>query len=107
MKGLKLEWTLATSACVLATVFVMLLARPLDPLAYGGESVTPASDGIGVMTLGTGDGPDHRPTECVYLLDNRNETLMVYAVENAGTNRNLVLRSVESLPNLFRAARPR
>ncbi|MSR44335.1 MAG: hypothetical protein EXS15_03125 [Phycisphaerales bacterium] len=106
-RAAKLEWSLATSACVLATVLVMSLLNPLNPAARAGDSVMPSAHGIGVMTLPTGEGPDSRPTECVYLLDNRNETLMIYAVDTVGTGRVLALRWVESLSGLFRSARPR
>ncbi|MEI6879090.1 MAG: hypothetical protein WCL33_08655 [Planctomycetota bacterium] len=108
MKVNRLEWSLATSACVLGTILVMLcLFQPLDPSAHAGESIGPAANGIGVMTLSNGEGPDNRPSECVYLLDNRNEMLMIYSVEVISGNRTLALRTAEKLPNLFRAARPR
>jgi len=108
MNSNKLEWTMATFTCVLTTIFVMMcLLGPVNSTARAGDSVTPRVNGIGVMTLSTGEGPDHRPTECVYLLDNRSERLMIYAVEMNGTNRTLTLRSIESLPDLFRAGRPR
>lgn len=108
MSSNRLEWTMATFTCVLTTVLVMMcLVGPVESAALAGDSVTPNSNGIGVMTLSTGAGPDNRPTECVYLLDNRAERLMIYAVEMNGTNRTLALRSIESLPDLFRAGRPR
>ncbi|NDG65160.1 MAG: hypothetical protein EBY29_17115 [Planctomycetes bacterium] len=108
MNVTRIEWGMATSACVLGTILVMMcLLQPMDSIARAGDSVGPAANGIGVMTLANGEGPDHRPSECVYLLDNRNESLMIYSVEMAGNNRTLALRSVENLPNLFRAARPR
>lgn len=108
MSTTRLEWSMATSACILGTVLVMMcLLQPLDPIAHAGDSVGPAPNGIGVMTLANGDGPDNRPSECVYLLDNRSEMLMIYAIETVGNSRTLALRSAERLPNLFRAARPR
>ncbi len=104
----RVEWGLATSACVLATILVMLcIGQPIDQVARAGESVTPGPNGIGVIALTNGEGPDNRQTENVYLLDNRNELLMIYGVDTTGNNRTLTLRTVESLPNLFRAARTR
>lgn len=102
-----MEWTMATGAFVLATILVMLLLNPIDRAARAGDSATPAPNGIGVITLTTGEGPDNRPTESIYLLDNRTESLMIYSVEAAGGGRNMLLRTVENLPALFRSARPR
>ena len=102
-----MEWSMATGACVLTTILAMLLLKPLGPDAHAGDGVTPAPNGIGVITLTNGDGPDGRPHECVYLLDNRTESLMIYGVEAAGGGRSMILRTVENLPGLFRAARPR
>lgn len=101
------EWSLVTSALMLATALVVLLLRPLDPPASAGDSTVPQPNGIGAITLSNGDGPDQRPSESLYLLDNRSETLMIYSVEVVGVNRSLVLRDVEHLPSLFRAGRTR
>ncbi len=107
MSEAKMEWSMATGALVLATILVMLLLNPVDHAARAGDSATPAPNGIGVITLTTGEGPDNRPTECIYLLDNRTESLMIYSVESTGGGRNMLLRTVENLPALFRSARPR
>ncbi len=107
MTSVKLEWTLASGACVLVTILVMLFLRPIEQSARAGDSTSPAPNGIGVITLANGDGPDNRPHECIYLLDNRTESLMIYSVEVAGGGRSMMLRTVENLPALFRSARPR
>lgn len=105
---LRMEWGLATSACVLAAILVMLCVQPTtEPAAYAGDSVQPPLGGISVMTLSTGQGPDARPSECAYVLDTRGARLFVYAVETVGATRTMQLRTVESIPALFRAARPR
>jgi len=105
---LRIEWGLATSACVLATILVMLCLRPtIESTAFAGDSVQPPLGGISVMTLTTGQGPNARPTECAYVLDTRGARLFVYAVETVGGTRTLQLRTVESIPALFRSARPR
>jgi len=105
---LRMEWGLATSACVLTTILVMLcLQPPIDSAAFAGDSVQPPLGGISVMTLTTGQGPDARPTECAYVLDTRGARLFVYAVESVGGTRTMQLRTVESIPALFRSARPR
>ena len=102
LRSSRAEWGLATSACVLGTVLVMLcIGQPIDSTARAGESVNPAPNGIAVMALANGEGPDNRPSENVYLLDNRNEMLMIYAVEMVGNNRTLSLRTVESLSSLL------
>lgn len=104
----RLEWGLATSACVLATVLVMLCLNPaIDDAAFAGDSIHPPAGGISVMTLSNGEGPDSRPSECVYVLDSRGARLFVYMVETVGGTRTVHLRTVESLPALFRSARPR
>jgi len=104
----RMEWGLATSACVLATILVMLCLRPpIEHAALAGDSVQPPLGGMSVMTLSTGQGPDSRPVECAYVLDTRGARLYIYAVETVGGTRTLQLRTVESLPALFRSARPR
>ncbi|MBM4009740.1 MAG: hypothetical protein FJ285_09145 [Planctomycetes bacterium] len=105
---MRIEWGLATSFCVLATILVMLCLQPsMESKALAGDSVQPPLGGISVMTLTTGQGPDARPTECAYVLDTRGARLFVYAVETNGGTRTLQLRTVESIPALFRSARPR
>ncbi|MSR70115.1 MAG: hypothetical protein EXS17_07210 [Phycisphaerales bacterium] len=98
---------MATGALVLTTILVMLMLRPVEQAARAGDSVTPTANGIGVITITSGEGPDNRPNECIYLLDNRTESLMIYSVESAAGGRNMLLRTVENLPVLFRSARPR
>lgn len=107
-RRMRIEWGLATTACVLATILLMLCLQPtVGNAALAGDSVQPPLGGISVMTLTTGQGPDARPTECAYVLDTRGARLFVYAVETVGGSRTLQLRTVESIPALFRAARPR
>ncbi|MSR29466.1 MAG: hypothetical protein EXS03_07840 [Phycisphaerales bacterium] len=101
----RIEWSLATSACVLAAALVMLVLPPVDQRALAGDSIVPASNGIGVMTLPNGSGPSARPSESIYVLDNRTEMLLIYTVESAGASRSVALRYSESLPALFKAGR--
>ncbi len=106
MTSRRTEIGLASSALVLATVLVtLLLARPVMEEAHAGDSIVPAPNGIGVMTISNGSGPGDRPSESIYVLDNRTEMLMIYTVETSGPARSVALRHVESLPALFRAGR--
>ncbi len=99
------EWTLMTSALMLATALLVMLFAPMTPDAQGGDSTVPAPNGIGVITVANGSGPGARPSESVYVLDNRTEMLMIYTVESSGASRSVALRYVETLPALFRAGR--
>ena len=51
-----------------------------------------------------GYGPDARPYEILYILDNTSQTLFVYSIERAADKR-ILLRDGRYLPSLFRTAR--
>ena len=83
----------------------LLLTGEGDRAALAGDSTVPGSNGIGVIALSNGAGPNDRPAESIYVLDNRTEMLLIYTVESAGATRSVALRYAESLPALFRAGR--
>ena len=57
-----------------------------------------------IITASAGTGEDAAPDELLYVLNSREEVLLVYEVEDARQQR-ITLRDGGSLRNLFRAAR--
>jgi len=91
------------SAFVLAGILLAIAGRLPENPAYAGM----ATAGVGGFTLVTdrsGYGPDSRPYEMLYVLDNSSQTLFVYSIERAN-DRRIILRDGVFLPNLFRTAR--
>jgi len=57
-------------------------------------------------TIGKGGGGgDEPPYQVLYVVDSREEVLMVFEIEDA-RSKNIILRGGGSLSNLFRGARP-
>ena len=102
----------STSAAVLwASAFVVAgmvitKAAELPPnAAYAG---TAASDGdFSVTTASKGTGPDLRPHELLYVVDNRTEMLFIYDVDDGTGGRRVLLAGGQPLPALFGFARGR
>ncbi len=69
------------------------------------ETVTVMGDYV-ALTARSGKGPDERPYEVLFVLDNREQVLMVYDLEDAQRGT-MTVRGGGSLVNLFRNARPR
>ncbi len=59
-----------------------------------------------LLTARTGKGPEDRPNESLWIIDNREQVLMVYELEDAQRGT-LTVRGGGSLHNLFLQARPR
>ena len=59
-----------------------------------------------ILTADSGKGGDVQPDEVVYVIDSRDQTMLVYEIENARQKR-MVLRAVGPLDNLSRNARGR
>ncbi len=58
-----------------------------------------------IMTTNSGRGGDADPDELLYVIDNRDQVLMVYEIEDARRGQ-IILRDGGSLDILFRRARP-
>lgn len=90
------------SAFVLAAIVIMQAGKLPQNEAYGGMA---SSRGDYVMvTLNSGEGGQDPPWELLYLIDSRDQMLMVYQVEDARQG-GISLRDGGSLVNLFRAGR--
>ncbi len=93
------------SAFMLAALTIVQAGRMPGSTAYG-SSANSSPDGSSVVTVPTGLGPDNKPYEALWVLDARTEVLSIYYIENASSgDKNLVLRHMVSLPDLFMQAR--
>jgi hypothetical protein len=90
------------SAFVIGALVIAQAGR-LPGSAALGETVDSHSD-YTILTAKTGLGPETEPFESLFVIDNRDQVLLVYEVEDA-QRRTMFLRARESLPNLFAAAR--
>ncbi|MEY3026001.1 MAG: hypothetical protein RL136_1272 [Planctomycetota bacterium] len=100
---MRLQQSLLAFSAIAITAIAIIEAGRLHPTAYAGT----ASMGVGgvtAITASTGEGPDASPIEVLYVLDNRNETMLVYGVETQ-VDRRMILLGGASLPTLFRVAR--
>lgn len=90
------------SAFVLAAMVITQAGRlPVNP-AYAEMGVE--SGGFTLVTSNSGRGEDAAPYELLYVLDSRDEVLLVYEIEDA-RQRQIVLRGGADLPEWFRNAR--
>lgn len=92
------------SAFVIAALAIVQAGRLPGSTAYA-ETVAELGD-YTVLTARTGKGPDDRPYEALWVIDNREQVLIVYDLEDAQRGK-LIVRGGGSLRNLFRTARPR
>ena len=90
------------SAFVLAAIVIMQAGKLPENEAYAGMA---SSRGDYVMvTLQSGEGGTDPPWEMLYVIDSRDQVLMVYQIEDARKG-GIILRDGGSLVNLFRAGR--
>ena len=94
---------LLASAFVLAGILLAVAGRLPENPAYAGMATT-GTGGFTLVTDRSGYGPDARPYEILYVLDNTTQTLFVYSIERAADKR-ILLRDGRYLPSLFRTAR--
>jgi hypothetical protein len=92
------------SAFVIAALAIVQAGRLPGSSAYA--ETTAESGDYTLLTARSGKGPEDRPNETLWVIDNREQVLMVYELEDAirGT---LTVRGGGSLHNLFLQARPR
>ncbi len=91
------------SAFVIAALTIVQAGRLPGGTAYA-ETVAELGD-YTVLTARTGKGPDDRPYEALWVIDNREQVLIVYDLEDAQRGK-FIVRGGGSLRNLFRTARP-
>ena len=92
------------SAFVIAALVITQAGRLPGPTAYA-ETASSGADYV-LLTARSGRGKELEPDEVLYVIDNRDQVLLVYEVEDAQRNL-IVARAGGSLVNLFRNARPR
>jgi hypothetical protein len=86
------------SAFLLAGLVIVQAGRlPSNP-AYAEMAV--ADGGYTLLTTDSGRGEDAAPNELLYVLDSREETVLVYEIEDA-RQKQIFLRDGGSLRNLF------
>ena len=92
------------SAFVIAALAVIQAGRLPGSSAHP-DMVAELGD-YSILTAPTGQGPDQRPYEALWVIDNRERVLIVYELEDAQRGT-LTVRGGGSLRNLFLQARPR
>ncbi|MHC4416475.1 MAG: hypothetical protein ACYS0G_14475 [Planctomycetota bacterium] len=91
------------SAFVIAALTIVQAGRLPGPAAHGEVAASRAD--YALLTASSGRGGEVDPDELLYVIDNRDQVLMVYEIENA-QRRQVLLRDGGPLENLFRRARP-
>ena len=92
------------SAFVIGAVIILQAGRLPERAAHA-EVEASLGDYV-LLTARTGRGPETRPNEVLYVIDNREQVLMVYELEDAQRG-SIVVRGGGPLQNLFVNARPR
>lgn len=91
------------SAFVLTGMVIMQAGRMVGPNTAFAEMAT-NRDSYSLVTTDAGTGGDTNPNELLYVINTREEMMMVYEVEDARKGQ-ITLRDGGPLQNLFRAAR--
>ncbi len=102
MKRSQTSGVLWASAFVIGALIIVQAGRLPSAQA---EMVSELGDYV-ALTAKTGKGPDERPNVALFVIDNREQVLIVYDLDDAQRG-NLIVRGGGSLVNLFRNARPR
>lgn len=95
--------TLWASAFVIMALIIVAAGQRGGNAAYAGNADTRGD--YSALTVNAGLGGGEQPYELLYVLDSRDEVLLVYDMDDA--RKGLVLRTGGSLANVFQAARPR
>ncbi|MBM4110899.1 MAG: hypothetical protein FJ254_06015 [Phycisphaerae bacterium] len=97
--GAAILWATA----VLLGALVIMQAGRLEQRAYA-DQANSGQHGYSVCSATTGQGTPAQPIEAVYVVDSRDEVLLVYAMERF-QDQKVQLRHSESLAALFARAR--
>ncbi len=92
------------SAFVIAALVILQAGRMSGQTAQAEMTATRGS--YTLLTTDSGRGGDANPDELLYIIDSRDQILLVYEVEDA-RQKQILLRDGTSLDYLFRLARPR
>lgn len=96
--------SLWASAFLIGALVIVQAGRLPGPAAWADPMSTSSGD-FTLLTADSGRGGDLEPYQVLFVIDNREQVLLVYEVENA-QQRRLIMRDGGSLDNLFRRARP-
>lgn len=91
------------SAFLLLALIIVQAGKMPGSAAYG--EMAASRGNYSAITVTTGKGGDSEPFQAVYVIDSRDEVMMVYEIDDARSGR-IELRDGGSLVNLFRRARP-
>ena len=98
-----------SSAALWASAFVIgaLIIVQAGRLPANPAFASTASDrgDFSLLTLDSGVGGDTQPYELLYVIDSRQQAIMVYQIEDA-RRKQILLRDGGSLDQIFRLARP-
>jgi hypothetical protein len=89
------------SAFVIAALTILQAGR-LPGRSALAETTANVND-FSLVTARSGLGPDEKPYEVLYIIDDHNEVLLVYDLQNV--QQGIFLRDGGPLVNLFRTAR--
>jgi len=85
-------------------LFTLLIALQIIRSPNAHADSMQGKSGVSISTIRNGYGSQYSSPSCLWVLDDTNEMLFIYYIENVGDKR-LQRRYSESLPNLFRQAR--
>jgi hypothetical protein len=89
------------SAMILAALVIMQAGRLPINAAYAETAMTGGN--FSLLTVSTGQGQASMPNQVLYVIDSRDQVLLVYEIENLQQNR-IILRDGAGLDTMFRNA---
>jgi len=94
------------TACAFIIGAMLILRAGELPMNQAYAGAANAGSTFSVVTATSGLGKETRPQELLYVIDNRNEVLYVFEIDDVA-QRKVLMRGGGSLPALFRAGRGR
>ena len=90
------------SAFVIAALVIVQAGRLPGNQAIAGTASERGS--YSALTVNSGQGPETNPNELLFVIDSREQALLVYEIEDA-KKKQIILRDGGSLENMFLRAR--
>lgn len=90
------------SAFVIIALIIVQAGRLPGNLAFG--AVAADRGPYTLLTASSGQGPEANPDDVLFVIDSREQVLMVYEIENLA-KKQITLRDGGNLENLFQRAR--
>ncbi len=106
----KKQHSMSTAAAVLwGSAFILIALIIIQGSALTNNTahaeLVTSINGYSMLTGSAGSGPKERPHELLYVSDDRDQTLMIYEIKDARTQRGMNLLWAGRLPQMFAAAR--